>query len=215
VPRALVDVVGPVVSKGLDEAVPAQITVDELRSGLGAEFSSPGARLPGARAAGGAYRLTARRRRSDAHRIIASILAVMALVGCVTAVLILAVAPTASRMQNDITFLSTRLDTVDSRLASLQSKAVHVARQGSRLRQRVGLLDRHLTGLSRTVHGLQGSTSATREQADALRACFAALQAELGSLSVSTRSSHGRLTNIGLSDTVGAPASCGDALSTG
>jgi hypothetical protein len=215
VAHAFVDVVGPVVSKGLDKAVPAQITLDELRSGLGAELSSPGARLPGAPAAGGSYRLTARRRRSDAHRIIASILAVLALVGCVTAVLVLAVAPTASRMQNDIRSLNTRLDTADSRLASLQSKAVHAARQGSRLRKRVGLLDRHLTGLSRTVHGLQGATSATREQADALRACFAALQDELGSLSVSTRSVHGRVTDVGLRDAVGAPTSCGDALSTG
>ncbi len=195
--------------------MPAQITVDELRSALGAEFSSAGAPSPDARAAGGAYRNTARRRRSDAHRIVASILAVMALVGCVTAILLLAIAPTASRMQGDIRSLSTRLGNADSRLAALQTKVVHTARQGSRLNRRVGLLNRHVTGLGRTIHGLQGATNATREESDALRACFAGLQAELGGLSVSTRSVHGRVTNVGLTDTAGAPATCGAALSGG
>jgi hypothetical protein len=195
--------------------VPAQITMDELRSGLGAELPSARVRPTGTAAASGGYRLTARRRRSDAHRIVASILAVMALVGCVTAVLVLAVAPTASRMQNDISTLSSRLNSADNRLAALGTKVVHVARQGSHLSQRVGLLNRRQGGLSRTVHGLQGATGATREEADALRACFAALQAELGGLTVSTRSAHGRVTNVGLTDALGAPASCGDALSTG
>jgi hypothetical protein len=206
---------GPVVSKGFDDAVSAQITLDELRSGLGAELPSAGPRLTGPASAAGAYRLTGRRRRSDAHRVVASILAVMALVGCVTAVLVLAVAPTASRMQNDISTLSTRLNSANSRLAALQTKVLHAARQGSRLSRRVGLLNRHQAGLSRTIHGLQGATSATREESDALRACFAALQAELGGLAVRTRSVRGRVTDVGLTDTLGAPASCGDALSTG
>jgi hypothetical protein len=195
--------------------VPAKIAVDELRSGLGTELSSAGTRLPGTRAADGGDRLTARRRGSDAHRVVASILAVMALVGCVTAVLLLAIAPTASRMQNDITSLSARLRTADSRLAALQTMTMHAARQGSRLTRSVRLLRRHVTGLGRTIHGLQASTSATREDADALRACFAALQAELGGLTLRTRSVHGRVTDVGLTETAGAPASCGAALSSG
>jgi hypothetical protein len=179
------------------------------------ELADAGARLAGTRAGDGAYRLTSRRRRGDAHRIFASILAVLAIVGCVTAVLLLAIAPTASRMQNDITALSTRLETVDSQLSAVKGTATHTARQGSRLTRNVGVLNRHMRGLGRTIHGLQGATNATREETDGLRACFGALQAELSGLTLKTRSAHGHVTDVGLSDTAGAPASCGAVFTSG
>jgi hypothetical protein len=195
--------------------VPAEITLDALRSGLEAELAPAGGRLGGTRAGDGGYRLSSRRRRGDAHRIVASILAVLALVGCVMAILILAIEPTASRMQNDIASLSGRLDATQSQLSALQQTTIHTARQGSRLTRSVGLLSRHMDGLQRTIHGLQGSSSATREATDGLRACFAALQQELSGLTLRTRSVRGHVTNVGLSDAVGAPGACGAVFSTG
>jgi hypothetical protein len=189
--------------------VPAQITLDEVGAGIEAELASTGPRLAGTRAGDGAYRLTSRRRRSDAHRVFASVLAVLAIVGCVTAVLLLAIAPTATRMQNDITALSGRLATAQTQLSTLQTRVVHTARQGSRLTRSVHILSRHLHGLGRTIHGLQGSTNATREETDGLRACFATLQAELSGLTIKTRSVHGHVTDVGLTDTAGVPAACG------
>jgi len=195
--------------------VSAQITLDDLGSGLEAELASAGARLGGTRATDSSYRLTSRRRRSDAHRIVASTLAVLAIVGTVTAVLLLAIAPTASRMQNDIASLSSRLDTVDSQLAALQATTAHASRQTSHLTRTVNMLSRHLNGLGRTTHGLQGATNATSEATDGLRACFAALQAELGGLTLKTRSFRGHVTDVGLADTAGAPAACGAVFSNG
>jgi hypothetical protein len=195
--------------------VPAQITLDEVGAGLEADLASAGSRLAGTRAGDGAYRLTSRRRRSDAHRVFASVLAVLAIVGCVTAVLLLAIAPTATRLQNDITALSGRLDTAQTQLSALQARVVHTARQGSRLTRSVHLLSRHLHGLGRTVHGLQGSTNATREETDGLRACFATLQAELSGLTLKTRSVHGHVTDVGLTDTAGVPAACGAVFTHG
>jgi hypothetical protein len=189
--------------------------LDGLGAGFEAELTSAGGRVPaGARAGDGGYRLASRRRRSDAHRIVASILAVLALVGCVIAIFMLAIAPTASRMQGDIASLSSRLDTTESQLAALQRMTVHTARQGSHMTRSIGLLSRHMSGLGRTVHGLQGSSGATREAADGLRACFGALQQELGGLTLRTRSVHGHVTDVGLSDSVGAPA-CGAVVSSG
>jgi hypothetical protein len=195
--------------------VPAQITLDGFGSGLEPGVASPGTRLPGTRADDGGYRLTSRRRRSDAHRIVASILAVLALVGCMMAILILAIEPTASRMQGNIASLSERLAATESQLGALQKMTVRTARQGSRLTGSIGLLNRHMTGLGRTVHGLQGTSNATREEADGLRACFGALQQELGGLTLRTRSVRGHVTNVGLSDDVGAPAACGAVFSGG
>ncbi|HEY1566473.1 MAG TPA: hypothetical protein VGF68_05625 [Solirubrobacteraceae bacterium] len=195
--------------------MPAEITVNELGSGLEAELASAGARLAGTRAGDRGYRLTSRRRRGDAHRVVASILAVLAIVGCVAAVLLLAIAPTASRMQNDISGLSSRLDTADSQLTALQRMAVHTARQGSHLTRNVNLLSRHLRGLGRTIHGLQTSTNVTREESDGLRACFAALQGELSGLTLKTRSVHGHVTDVGLTDTIGAPGACGAVFTHG
>lgn len=189
--------------------MPAQITLDGLGSGLEAELGEAAVRLPGTRAGDGPYRLTARRRRGDAHRIVASTLAVLALVGCVMAILILAVQPTATRMQNDIASLTERLGATESQLAAIQKMAAHTARQGSRLTRSIGLLTRHMTGLGRTIHGLQGSSNATRQETDGLRACFGALQQELSGLTVRTRSVHGHVTNVGLSDTAGVAPACG------
>jgi hypothetical protein len=191
------------------------MTLDGLGSGLDAELASAGTRLPGTRAGDGAYRLTSRRRRGDAHRVVASILGVLAIVGCVMAVLILAIQPTASRMQNDIASLSERLGATESQLSALHQLTAHTARQGSRLSRSIGLLDRHLSGLGRTVGGLQGASSATRDETDGLRACFSALQQELGGLTLRTRSVHGHVTNVGLSETAGAPSSCGAVFSGG
>jgi hypothetical protein len=157
--------------------------------------------------------LTARRRRGDAHKIVASILAVLALVGCVTAILVLAIEPTAARLRGDIGSLNTRLATTQSQLAALQKIAVHTATQGSRLTRRIGRLDRHMTGLGRTVHGLQGSSSLSRERTEGLRACFTDLQQELGGLTLRTRLVHGRLAGVGLSETMGPSAACGAMFS--
>jgi hypothetical protein len=189
--------------------------LDGFRSGLEPGATSAGTRLPTTRSGDGGYRLTSRRRRGDTHRVVASILAVLALVGCVMAILMLAIEPTASRMQGNIASLSERLGAAESQLATLQKMTVRNARQGSRLTGRVGLLNRHMTGLGRTLHGLQGSSNATREETDGLRACFGALQQELGGLTLRTRSVHGHVTNVGLSDTVGAPAVCGAVFSGG
>lgn len=185
--------------------MPAEITLEDLGSALEPEPSTQPLRPYDRRRDG----LTARRRGADAHRIIACMLAVLALVGCVTAILVFAIEPTAARLQGDIGSLNTRLANTQSQLSALQKIAVHTARQSSRLTHRIGLLDRHMAGLGRTVHGLQGSTAATREQADGLRACFAALQQELSGLTLKTRSVHGRVTNVDLAHTTGQPTACG------
>jgi septal ring factor EnvC (AmiA/AmiB activator) len=189
------------------------MTLDGFGSGTETELASAGARLPGTRAGDGGYRLTSRRRRSDAHRIVASTLAVLALVGCVMAILILAVEPAATRMQNDIASLTERLGATESQLGALQKMTARAARQGSQLTRSIGLLNHHMTGLGRTIHGLQGSSNATRVETDGLRACFGALQQELGGLTLRTRSVHGHVTNVGLSETVGAPSACGAVFS--
>ncbi len=191
------------------------MTLDGLGSGLDGDLAAAGTRLPGTRPGDSAYRLTSRRRRGDAHRVVASTLGVLAIVGCVMAVLILAIQPTASRMQNDIASLTERLGATESQLTSLQRLTAHAARQGSRLSRSIGLLDRHLSGLGRTVGGLQGASSAARNETDGLRACFAALQQELGGLTLRTHSVHGHVTNVGLSDTMGAPSACGAVFSRG
>src|ERR1700749_4936263 len=77
------------------------------------------------------------------------------------------------------------------------------------------MLSRHMSGLGRSIHGLRGATNATGEETDGLRACFAALQAELGGLTLKTRSVRGHVTDVGLADTAGAPAACGAVLPTG
>jgi phage shock protein A len=143
------------------------------------------------------------------------VLAVLALVGCVAAILLLAIAPTAARLQGDVASLDTRLASTQSQLTVLQSMAVHAASQGSRLTKGVRRLTHRIAGLSRTVHGLQGSSTIIREQSDGLRACFAELQQELSGLALRTRSVHGRVRSVGLSETAGLSAACGAAFSGG
>jgi hypothetical protein len=189
--------------------VPAQITVQDLSSELEPDLGTSALRPYDRRRDG----LTARRRHSDAHKIVASILAVLALVGCVTAILVLAIEPTAARLQGEIGSLNTRLSTTQSQLAALQKIAVHTASQGSRLTRRVGLLDRHMAGLGRTVNGLQGSSSLAREQTESLRACFADLQHELGGLTLRTRLVQGHLAGVGLSETMSPSTGCGAMFS--
>jgi len=191
------------------------MTFDGLGSGLDADLATAGTRLPGTRAGDSAYRLRSRRRRGDAHRVVASTLGVLAIVGTVMTVLILAIQPTASRMQNDIASLTERLGAAEAQLTALQRMTTHTARQGSRLSRNVGLLDHHLSGLGRTVGGLQGATDSTRNETDGLRACFSALQQELGGLTLKTRSVHGHVTNVGLSESMGAPSACGAVFSGG
>ncbi|HEY2319585.1 MAG TPA: hypothetical protein VGH67_14865 [Solirubrobacteraceae bacterium] len=159
--------------------------------------------------------LTARRRRGDVHRIVACALAVLALVGCVTAVLVLAIAPTEARLDADIASLNTRLTSTQSQLAALQTMAAHTASRGSRLTRRVRVLGHHVAGLSRTVHGLQGDSTLMREQADGLRACFGELQQELSGLTLQTRRVHGKLRSVGLSDAAGLSPACGAAFAHG
>ena len=189
--------------------MPAQITMDGPGSGLDPELVTTPAWLPSTRAGNGGYQLTSRRRRGDAHRVAASVLGILALVGCVIAVLILAIQPTAARLQGQIGSLSSRLEATESQVAALQKVVVQSARQGSHLTRSLGLLRRHMHGLQRTVHGLQSSSSLTREQTNGLRVCFAQLQQELRGLTFKTRSVRGHVTNFGLSETAGPSGACG------
>jgi hypothetical protein len=201
-------------SKGFDRVVPAGITLEELGPGLDGELiagSLGPARAYGRRRDG----LTARRRRSDVHRVVACVLAVLALVGCVVAILVLAIAPTAARLDGDIGSLNTRLASTQSQLTVLQTMAAHTAAQGSRLTRRVRQLTRHANGLSRTVHGLQGASTLAHEQSDGLRACFAELQQELGGLSLRTRSVHGTVSHVGLSESARPSPACSAAFAHG
>jgi septal ring factor EnvC (AmiA/AmiB activator) len=156
--------------------------------------------------------LTARRRRGDAHRIVASVLAVLALVGCVVAILLLAIAPTAARLDGDIGSLNARLSSTQSQLAALQTMAARTAAQGSRLTRRVRVLDRRASGLSRTVHGLQAASTLSRNQSDGLRACFSELQRELTGLTLHTRTVRGKMRSVGLSESAGLSPACGGAF---
>jgi hypothetical protein len=191
--------------------VPAQITADGIATGIDPDRISSPVRSPPPRVPS-RYRLTSRRRRGDAHRVVASALAVLALVGCVTAVLVLAVAPTAARMQADIASLNARLAMTQGQLAALRSAAARDATRGLHLARNVGLLNRHIAGLQRTVSELEGSSTLTREQAAGLRVCFARLQQELTGLRLRTRSTHGHVTTVGLSVRVAPSAACGAAF---
>ena len=194
--------------------MPAGISIEELGSGLDSELTA--GRL---RPAPGYDRrrdgLTARRRRGDVHRIVASLLAVLALVGCVAAILLLAVAPTAARLQGNVASLDARLASTQDQLAALQRMTAHTASQGSRLTKGVRRLTRRVGGLSRTVHGLQGTSTLVAEQSGSLRACFTELQQELSGLTLTTRSERGRVRSIGLNETAGLSPACGAAFSGG
>lgn len=137
---------------------------------------------------------------ADLRAVVASILAVLALVGCVAAILMLATQPTAARLEREIGELTRRLGAAHTQLVALQAVVGHARSQDAGLSRDTKRLDGRLTGLQRTVHGLQSSTSLTQEQAIGLRDCVPQLQQELAGLSVRTRSVNGHLTSVGLHD---------------
>jgi septal ring factor EnvC (AmiA/AmiB activator) len=153
------------------------------------------------------------RRRADSHAVVASILAVLALVGCVIAILLLATQPTAARLEQEIGSLNTRLGAARSELVALQAVVGSAATKGSSLRQDVSHLGGRVAGLQQTVHGLQSSTSLTQEQAIALRDCVPQLQRELFGLILKTRSVNGRVTSVGLSEPALVSPACQPVLS--
>ena len=158
-------------------------------------------------------RVTRRRRQGDLHAVVASILAVLALVGCVSAILMLAVAPTAARLDREIASLNSRLGTTRSQLVTLQTVVGRTTLQGSRLKRDVRRLGGHVAGLQRTVHGLQTSTSLAQEEAVGLRDCVPQLQQELTGLFLKTHSVNGRVTSVGLSEPALVSPSCQAVLS--
>jgi hypothetical protein len=141
-----------------------------------------------------------RRHRGDLHAVVASILAILALVGTVVAILMLATQPTAARLEREIGSLNSRLGAARSQLVALNDVARHARSQSGRLKHAVSGLQGRLAGLARTVHGLQGSMSLGQEQEDGLRACVPQLQQEVAGLTVKTSSVKGRVTRVGLSD---------------
>jgi hypothetical protein len=198
--------------------VPAGITVEELGSGLdgGLDRRLAGGALPPPRAQDRRRDgLAARPRRGDVHRIVASVLAVLALVGTVVAILLLAIAPTAARLDGDIGSLNARLSSTESQLAALQSVTARAAAQESRLTRRIRLLNRHTAGLSRTVHGLRIASTLSRAQGDGLRACFSELQQELSGLTLHTLTVHGKVSGVGLSESARLSPACSSAFGHG
>jgi hypothetical protein len=151
---------------------------------------------------------TGRRRRADQHAVVASILGVLALVGCVIAILILATQPTAAKLEREIGSLNGRLGAARSQLVHLQAVAGRTASQGSSVKHAVSGLRGRLAGLERTVHGLQSATSVGQEEEAGLRACVPQLQQELAGLTLMTSSVKGRVTRVGLSDPPQLSPSC-------
>jgi hypothetical protein len=143
---------------------------------------------------------TGRRRRADLRAVVASILGVLALVGCVIAILMLATEPTAAKLEAEIGSLNSRLGKAQSQLVRLQGRQRRAASQRSDLTKVVHDVDRHLTGLQRTVHGLQSSVNLGQEAQAGLRACVPQLQQELTGLILNTHSVSGRVTRVALSD---------------
>lgn len=159
------------------------------------------------------HAVTGRRRRADLRAVVASILGVLALVGCVMAILMLATEPTAAKLESEIGSLTTRLGTAQSQLVTLQAQASRSAAQRSNVTREMNGLKSHLVGLQRTVHGLQSSTTLWQEQQAGLRACVPQLQQELVGLSLKTSSVHGHVTRVGLSDPPLLSAGCQSLLS--
>jgi hypothetical protein len=143
---------------------------------------------------------TGRRRRADLRPVVASILGVLALVGCVIAILILATQPTAAKLESEIGSLNSRLGAAQTQLVTLQAQFGRSGAQRARMTRAVNGLTGHVAGLQRTVHGLQSSTIAGQERQAGLSACVPQLQQELAGLSLTTSSVHGRVTRVGLSD---------------
>lgn len=183
-----------------------KLTREKARSG--GRDRAPGRQRPGARSAAQTRRRPGRRRRGDSRAIVASVLAVLALVGCVVAILMLATEPTAARLEREIGSLNRRLAAEQIQLATLRAAVDRTGAQGSALHRQVGHLDGRLTGLQRTVHGLQAVTSVAEEQAIGLRDCVPQLQQELTGLALRTRSVGGRVTSVGLRNPILLSAPC-------
>lgn len=131
-------------------------------------------------------------------------LAVLALVGCVTAILLLATQPTATRLSNEIGALDARLAQADRQLAALRQTVGRTAGMGARIQG----LEGRLSGLQRTVHGLQSRATVATEQATGLRDCVPQLQQELSGLTLRTRSVAGRVSSVGLNEPTGLSPAC-------
>jgi hypothetical protein len=151
-----------------------------------------------------------RRRRGDRRAIVASMLAVLGLVACVMAILMLATQPTAARLEGEIGALNRRLGADHTQLAALAAAVTHE----STLTADLGRIAGRLHGLERTVHGLQTASVATENQAAGLRACVPELQRELTGLALRTRSVRGQVMSVGLSSPMLLSSSC-EALFSG
>lgn len=157
--------------------------------------------------------MTARRRNGNVHAVVASTLAVLALVGCVIAILMLATQPTAARLEREVASLNHRLGATRGQLVTLQTALGHITSREPSLTNNLHRLGGRVAGLGRTVHGLQGSTSLTQEQAAGLHECVPQVQRELAGLAVKTRSVNGRVISVGLSDPALVSQSCAALLS--
>lgn len=142
-------------------------------------------------------------------------LAVLALVGCVMTILMLATQTKASRLQGEIATLNGQLAATRARLAALQVIAARADARGAVAGRDARRLSGSVAGLARTVHGLQTAATLTQGQATALRACLPQLQQELAGLTLDTRSARGRVTGVGLSDAAGLSPACAAVLSGG
>lgn len=149
-----------------------------------------------------------RRPTGPIRTVAASVLAVLALVGCVTAILLLAIEPRAARLEGQVAGLSSRLAASRSELGVLERRVDGTDRRGSQVAHDVGRLSQRVRGLQRTVSGLQNGAQLTREQAVGLSLCVAGLRQSLAGLSVQSRSVAGRLTGVGLSDPAPARSAC-------
>jgi hypothetical protein len=165
-----------------------------------------GGRVPANRRPPG--RMKPRRRRGDRRAIAASALAVLALVGCVIAVLMLATEPTAARLERDISSLTRRLSADQTQLTRLTAAVDRTGAAGTALRHQLGHVAGRLAGLRRTVHGLQAASTVEQQQAVGLRVCVPQLQEELTGLVLQTRSVRGRVTSVGLHTPVLPSAPC-------
>jgi hypothetical protein len=154
-----------------------------------------------------------RRRRGERRAIVASVLAVLALVGCVMAILMLATQPTAARLEDEIGALTRRLAADQGQLATLQAAEHGTSAHGTALSRELSHIAGRLTGLQRTVHGLQSVSTAAVDQAIGLRDCVPQLQRELTGLALQTRSVGGRVTSVGLRNPILLSAPCQALLS--
>jgi hypothetical protein len=149
-----------------------------------------------------------RHRTGQVHAVVASTLAILALVGCVIAVLMLATEPTAAKLESEVGSLNSRLHAAQGQLARLHGIAAQATASEAGLQHAASGLRRKLTGLQRTVHGLQNGANLMQDEAAALRDCAPQLQQELAGLTLKSRSVHGRLTNVGLSDSIAPSSAC-------